>query len=221
MRDRRCLAEQRAERRREEQRDHERCRQRRDQRDRHVFHELPDHARPEQQRREGRDARRGRGDHRARHALGGQRIGFLRRHAFRHAAFGEFGDDDGVVDQHADGEDEREQHDDVDRQPGQLQPEHAGEERGRNRDADEQRGAEAEREQDDDDDQQHAGRDRILQVRQHLADHLRLVLGEGDLDRARPGRLSAFRPRLSRRRRSRSGWRRCASTLRWSWPSGR
>ncbi len=49
MRHRRGAAEQRTQRRREEQRDRERGRQRRDQRDRHVFHELADHARPEQQ----------------------------------------------------------------------------------------------------------------------------------------------------------------------------
>ncbi len=39
------------------------------------------------------------------------------------------------------------------------------------------------------DDQQHAGRDRVLQVGQHLADDLRLVLREGDLHRVRPGLL--------------------------------
>ena len=75
--------------------------------------------------------------------------------------------------------------------PGELQAEHAGEERRRDRDADEQRGAEAEREQDDDRHQQHAGRDRVLQVRQHLPDQLRLVLREGDLDAFRPGLLAA------------------------------
>ena len=62
-------AEHGAERRREEQRHDERGRQRRDQRQRHVFHELADDAGPEEQRREGGDARRGRGDHRAGHAL--------------------------------------------------------------------------------------------------------------------------------------------------------
>ena len=131
MRDGRSAAEQRAERRREEQRHRERRRERRDQRDRHVFHELADHAGPEQQRREGGDARRGRRDHRAGHARGGQRIGLARRHALRHPPLGEFGDDDRVVDQHADREDQREQHDDVHREPGKLQPEHAGKERRR------------------------------------------------------------------------------------------
>ncbi len=186
MGNRRCLAEQRAERRREEQRDRERGGQRRDQRDRQIFHELPDHARPEQQRREGGDARRGRRDHRARHALGGRCIGLPRRHALRHAAFRELGDDDGIVDQHANGEDQREQHHDVDGEADHLQAEHAGKERSRDRDADEQRGAEAEHEQDDDDDQQHAGDDRVLQVGQHLPDHLRLVLRESDVNSLRP-----------------------------------
>ena len=82
--------------------------------------------------------------------------------------------------------------------PGELQPEHAGEERGRDRDADEQRGAEAEREQDRSRDQQHAGRDRVLQVAEHLPDDLRLVLGEGDVHRLRPGLLQLRRRSSSR-----------------------
>jgi hypothetical protein len=42
-------------------------------------------------------------------------VGLLRLHALAHPPFGEFRNDDGVVDQHADGQDEREQHDDVHR----------------------------------------------------------------------------------------------------------
>ena len=196
MRDRRRLAEQGAERRREHERNDERGRQGRDQGDRQILHELADDAGPEQQRRECRDPGRGRGDHRARHAGCGERIGLARRHALGHAALGEFRHDDGVVDQHADREDQREQHHDVDGQPGKLQPEHAGEERRRDRDADEQRGAEAEREQDDHDDEEYAGRHRILQVGEHLADDLGLVLAEAHLDAFRPGVLEPLDDRL-------------------------
>ena len=114
-------AQQCAKRRREEQRNRQRRRQRGDQRDRQIFHELADQAGPEQQRRECGDTRRGRGDHRARHAFGGERIGFPRRHPFRHPALGEFGHDDGIVDQHADREDQREQHHDVDGHAGDVQ----------------------------------------------------------------------------------------------------
>ena len=83
--------------------------------------------------------------------------------------------------------------------PGELQPEHAREERGRDGDADEQRGAEAEREQDDDDDQQDAVATRVLQVGEHLPDVLRLVLREGDVDAraarsASAARSTAFTP---------------------------
>jgi hypothetical protein len=103
VRNGRGLAEQRAERRGKEQRDHERCGQRRNKGDRQILHELADYSRPEQERREGSDAGRGRGDHRPRHALGCERIGRAWRHAFGHSALGKFGNDDGVVDQHADG----------------------------------------------------------------------------------------------------------------------
>ena len=67
----RGLAEQCPQRRREEERDRKRGRQRRDQRDRQIFHELADHARPEQERRERGNASRSGGDHRPGHALGG------------------------------------------------------------------------------------------------------------------------------------------------------
>ena len=117
----RRLAEDRADRRREDQRIGHRRRQRHDQRDRQVFHEVADDARPEQQRREGGDAGQRRGDDRAGHALGGQLEGLRLVHAFRHAPLGEFGDDDGVVDQHADRQDQREQHDHVDRVAHQRQ----------------------------------------------------------------------------------------------------
>ena len=196
VRHRRSAAEQRAKGGGEEQRHCERGRQGGNQRDRQVFHELADDAGPEQERRERRDARRGGGDHRARHALGGERIGLPGRHAFGHAALGEFGDDDGVVHQHADGEDEREQNDDVDGETGELQPQHAGEERGRDGDADEQRGAEAEREQDHDGNEQHAGRHRILQVGKHLADELRFVLCEGDMNGLWPSLLQLTHDRF-------------------------
>ncbi len=70
------------------------------------------------------------------------------------------------------------QHHDVDRQAGELQAEHARQKRGGNCDADEQRCPESQCEQDNDRNQLHAGEDRVLQIGQHLADDLRLVLGE-------------------------------------------
>ena len=135
VRDHGGAAEQRTERRREEQRDHQRSRERRDQSDREILHEFADDTRPEQQRRERRNSGECRCGHRPGHALGGQRISFARRHALGHAALGEFRHDDRVIDQHADRKDEREQHHDVDGQPGKLEPEHARKERCGNRDA--------------------------------------------------------------------------------------
>ena len=67
------LADDRADGRGEHQRIEHRRRQRDDQRDRQIFHELADDARPEQQRREGGDARHRRGDDRPGHALRGKR----------------------------------------------------------------------------------------------------------------------------------------------------
>ena len=54
--------------------------------------------------------------------LGGKREGFALSHAFAHPPLGELGDDDGVVDQHADRQDQAEQDDDVHRQPEQASP---------------------------------------------------------------------------------------------------
>ena len=189
MRHRGGAAEHCAERGREEQRNHQRGRERGDQGDRQIFHELADHTRPEQERRKRGDAGRRRGDHRSGHALGCERIGLPRRHAFRHAPLGEFRHDDGVVDQHPDGEDERKQDDDIDGQSRELQPEHAGKERSGYRDPDEERGAQAKREQNHDRDQQHAGQDRVLQIPEHLPDDFRFVLRKGDVHGFRPRRL--------------------------------
>ena len=69
-------------------------------------------------------------------------------------------------------------------------------------------------------DQQHAGGDRVLQVAEHLADDLRLVLREGDVDGVGPGLLqlpttyftaSTVSIRLAPVR----------LTPRWSWRGGR
>ena len=218
---RRGLGEMRAEGRGEDQRVEHRGRERRDQRDRHVLHELADDPRPEEQRREGGDAGQRGGDHRAGHPLGGELEGRLARHALGHPALGELGDDDRVVDQHADREDQAEEHDDVDGQPRHRQQEDADQERDRDREADQDRGAAREREEDDDEDQHHRGQHAVLQVGEELADVGRLVLAEADLRarRASPRRRPRRRP--SPRRRSRSGWRRCAWRPRWRSPAGR
>ena len=90
-------------------------------------------------------AGRGRGDHRAGHALGGQRIGLPRLgmpSAMRRSANSEtmIASSTSMPTARM----RREQDDDVDGQPGKLQAENAGEERRRDGDADEQRGAPAE-----------------------------------------------------------------------------
>ena len=115
--------------RREDQRVEHRCSQGHDQRDWQVLHEVADNAGPEQQRREGGDARHRRGDDRTSHPLGGEFERLFARHAFRHAPLGEFGDDDRVVDEHADGQNEREQHDHIDREAHQREGQDAHQER--------------------------------------------------------------------------------------------
>ena len=177
---RRRLGEMRAERRGEHQRIEHRRRQRRDQRDRHVLHELADDPRPEQQRREGGDPRQRRGDHRPGHPPRREREGLLARHALGHPPLGELGDDDRIVHQHPDREDQAEEHDDVDGQPRQRQQEDADQERHRDREADQDRRPPGEREQDDDEDQHHRGQHAVLQVGEELADVGRLVLAEAD-----------------------------------------
>ena len=108
------LGDDRAKGRHEDQRIDQRGGKGDDQGDRQVFHELANDAGPEEQRREGGDAGHGGGDHRPGHPMRGHREGLAFLHPLGHPAFGEFGDDDRVVDQHPDGEDQREEDDDVD-----------------------------------------------------------------------------------------------------------
>ena len=176
------LGEHGAERRRENECEEHRGRQGDDQRQRQELHELADDARPEQEGREGRDAGHGRGDDRAGHAVGRKLEGGALVHAFRHAPLGELGDDDGIVDEHADGKDQAEQHDHVDRVAHQRQRQDAHQERGGDGEADQQRGAARQCVEDDDEDQDHRDQDMVLQVAQELADHVRLVLAVGDVD---------------------------------------
>ncbi len=178
---RRRLGEHGTQRRRENQRVEKRGRQRRNQRDRHVFHEFADNAGPEQKRREGGNTRERCRNHRSRHALGGQREGLAPVHALGHSPFCELGDDDRVIDEHADGEDQAEQHDDIDREPGQRERENAHQERGGDRKADQQRSAARQRVEDDDEDENDGCENGVLQVAEKLPDRGRLVLAVGDL----------------------------------------
>ena len=190
------LADQGTEGWRKDERRYERGGEGRDQGDRHVFHELADNPRPEEERRECRNPGERRRDHRPRHAARREGIGLARLHALAHPPLGELRHDDGVVNQHADREDQREQDDDVHRQAEQVQAENAGQEGDRNGNADKDRGAPAESEQDDDEDEDDAGEHAVLQVGEKLADGLRLIVDEADLDLLRPVRLHRVHRRL-------------------------
>ena len=102
-------------------------------------------------------------------------------HAFAHPPFGELGDDDGVVDQHADRQDQAEQHDHVDRVAHHRQQQDADQERRRDGEADQQRGAAGQRIEDDDEHQDDGDHHVVLQVAEQLVDEDRLVLRVGDL----------------------------------------
>ncbi len=112
------LAEERAQRRHEDQRHGERGGERGEQRDRQILHELADDAGPEHQRQEGGERGQRGGRDRHRHPGRGEAVGFALVQPLGHLAIGELGDDDGAVDQHADGEDQAEQHHHVDRHAG-------------------------------------------------------------------------------------------------------
>ena len=172
------LGDDRPQRGHEDQRIDHRCRQRRDQRDRHVFHEFADDPRPEQQRREGGDPGQGRGDHRAGHAVRRLGIGLALVHPLAHAPLGIFHDDDRVIDQHPHGQDQAEQHHKVHRQPGHLQSQNAHQEGCRNRQTDQDRRPHGQRIENHDEHQHHRRQDRILQITQQLADGDGLVLAE-------------------------------------------
>ena len=172
------LGDDRPQHRHKDQRIKQRRRQGDDQGDRHVFHEFADDAGPEQQRRKRGDAGHGGGNHRPRHAVRRQGKRRALFHAFGHPAFGKFGDDDRIIDQHSHRQDQRKQHDDVDGKAKQRQQQHPHQERRRNSQPDQDRGAARQGEQDHDEHQDHRCQHRVLQVGQQLPDILGFVLAE-------------------------------------------
>ena len=169
-------------RRHEDERHQERRREGRQQGYGQELHELADDAGPEDEGQEGRQRGRRRGDDRPRHALGGQPVGEAAGLALGHLAVGVLGDHDGAVDQHADGEDQRKEHHDVDGEAEGGQHQDAGEKRARDGDPDQTRGAQAERRDDDDHDQNDGADHVVLQFLQHGPDIVGLVLGIGDVN---------------------------------------
>ena len=107
-------------------------------------------------------------------------------HAFGHAAVGEFGHDDGAVDEHPDGEDEAEQHHDVHGQAERGDDQDSRQEGSRDGQAHEAGAADAEGADDHDHHQKHGGGDVVLKIREHVPDLHGLVLDEGDLHRLGP-----------------------------------
>ena len=158
------------------------------QRDRQIAHELADDAGPEQQRQEGRQHRGGARGHRPEHAHGRRLVGLARREALGHLAVGVLDHDGGAVDQHADGQDQREQDDDVDREPHGAEHGHGEQERDRDGETHQQRGAQAQHRHGDDHGQRHGGQHVVAEIVQHGADVLGLVLQVADLERGGPAR---------------------------------
>ncbi len=179
-------AQHRTQHRDEHQRHGQRGRQRDDHRDGQILHELPHQARPEQQGQEHRQRGQRGGGHRPGHALGGTGIGVRGRLPLRQAAVRHFGDDDGAIHQHADHQDQAEQHHDIERIAEGVQDQDRRQEGAGNGDADQQRGARTEGADDDDHHQQNRGHDVVLQIAEHVADLIRLVLHKGDLQVRRP-----------------------------------
>ena len=154
-----------------------------------VLHELADGAGPEQQRTEGGQGRQCRGDDGQGHLpdrLARRRCPLP---ALLDVAVGVLDDDDGVVDQHAEGEDQREQDHHVHGHPEQPEEEKGEQHRRRDGDSHEHRGAHPEEEQEHGDDQQQAGEDVVLQAVDHHADVAGHVRGRLHHRRRREVRL--------------------------------
>ena len=117
-------------------------------------------------------------------------------HSFGHPAFGVFGHDDGVVDQHADRQDQAEQDDDVDRVSGHRQGKDTHQERGRNGHADDDGGAARQGIENDDEDQDDGDQNVVLQIAEQGSDDVRLVLAEGDHGTFRQALLEVRREHL-------------------------
>ena len=147
-------------------------------RNREELHELAHDTRPEQQRHERGESGRGGGRDGPGHAFCGLCIGLASVHAFRHAAVGELGDDDGAIHEHPHRQDQAEQDDDVHGQAEHRDDQDAGQERARYGQPHEPGGAHAQRADDDDHHQDDRGQHVILEVCEHVADLHGPVLNE-------------------------------------------
>ncbi len=100
--------------------------------------------------------------------------------AFAHYVFKH---DDGVVDDHAGGQHQREKRQDVDREPGQIDRRERAEQRDRQRDGRDQRGAPVEQEEEDDrDDDGDRQNERPAHLVDGAANEGRVVAGDADFD---------------------------------------
>ena len=164
-------------------------RQRHDERQRHVAHEPPDDARPQEHRRERRDGRRrGRRDGEA-DLAGAEPRRLPPAVALLAVAVDVLDDHDRVVDEHPERDDEAEQDDEVQRLPHRREDQEAQKHRERNRDPDERRRPHPEEEEQHRDDEDQPGDDVVLEVLDEGLDVFGLVAGVGHLGPVRKRKL--------------------------------
>ena len=178
--------DQRAHHRRRRQRDDHRDQDRDRQREREFGEQAPDNAAEEEERRKHRDQRqRDRNDGEADLARAADRR-LDARHALFEIARDVLEHDDRVVDDEAGRDRQRHQRQVVEAEAEQIHDAERADDRGRHRDARDRRGAHAAQEgEDHQNDEQDRDHQRLLGVVQRLADGLRPVDGDGQVDVAR------------------------------------
>ena len=115
---------------------------------------------------------------------------------FGQFAVSKFGHHDGAVHQHADSQDQGEQNHNINGQAHGIEHQNTEQERGRNSQANQACGAQAKGRDDDDHHQQNRTDDIVLQIVEHAADVLGLILDEIDLDTGGP-LLGPFRHQMT------------------------
>ncbi len=133
--------------------------------DRQILHEFAHDPRPEEHREEGAEGGQRRADHRPADLGDGIAGGLHPPLPFLHVAVDVLDDDDGVVDQHPQGEDQAEENHHVQRDPQRLQDDEGDQHREGDRQGDKEAVAQAEEEKEHPDDQDQAGEDVVLQLR--------------------------------------------------------
>ena len=166
-----------------------------DHREWQELHELPHHARPEQQRHEHRQRGCRRGNNGPGHTAGRLGPGLLDRLPFRQVPVRQLRDHDGAIHQHARYQNQTEQHHDIEREPHAPDHQDPGQERPRNGQPDHHRRTRSHGGDHHNQNQHDGGKHIVQQITEDIAHFLGLIHDVADFKRVRqlrPGLIDQF-----------------------------